>query len=164
MPPPDLATDRDLRAGRAVASDVAMHPRFEINLIVNQVIGERPEVRILQIAWYDKRRHLRHFLSNYHTRFGALPRGCHDLGETEGLGLGVGVIDFDRVRSSVEQDLRRKARSNARRADDRQHDTSGPFGWLRALLDRWFSPPSRIVRTRPGPVPDARPRSLAIRR
>ncbi len=163
MSPPSLA-ERDDRNGQAVAAGFAMHPRFEINLFVNQVMGERPDVRILQIAWHDKRRHLRQFLYHYHDRFGEMPRGCHDLGETRSLGLGVGVIDFDQVRSSVERDLRRKARSNARCSDDGRRGKSGPLGWLRALFDRWFSPPSRVVRTKPGPVPDARPRSLAIRR
>ena len=146
------------------AADEAMHPRFEINLLVNQVMGEMPEVRILQIAWYDKRRHLRQFLGRYHARFGTLPRGCHDLGETRGFGLGVGVIDFDRVRQSVEGELRRKARSNARRGDAGRRSERGLLGWLRALIDRCFSPPSRVVRTRPGPVPGARPNKLAIRR
>ena len=141
-----------------------MHPRFEINLIVNRIMGERPDVRILQVAWYDKRRHLRHFLGDYHARFGALPRGCHDLGQTRGFGLIVGVIDFDQVRASVERELRLKARSNARCGEGGKRRARGPFGWLRALLDRCFSPPSRVVRTKPGPVPDARPRSLAIRR
>ena len=148
----------------AAAPGEAMHPRFEINLIVNQVMGECPEVRILQIAWYDKRRHLREFLQHYLVRFGELPRGCHQLGQTRSLGLGVGVIDFDRVRLSVARELRLKARSNARRGGDGRRGDAGPLGWLRALLDRWFSPPSRVVRTRPGPVPDARPRSLAVRR
>ncbi len=163
MNPSSLFDARKSIAGIS-AADEAMHPRFEINLLVNQVIGEMPEVRILQIAWYDKRRHLRRFLSHYHARFGSLPRGCHDLGQTESFGLGVGVIDFDRVRAAIERELRRKSRSNARRGDAGKPGRAGPFSWLRALFDRWFSPPSRVVRTRPGPVPDARPRSLAIRR
>ncbi len=141
-----------------------MHPRFEINLTVNQIMGERPDVRILQIAWYDKRRHLGHFLRDYHARFGALPRGCHDLGQTQGFGLVVGVIDFDQVRTAVARELRLKARSNALCSEGGKRRARGPLGWLRALLDRFFSPPSRVVRTKPGPVPDARPRSLAIRR
>ncbi len=164
MPLPRRAADRNHRTGPAAAAGIAMHPRFEINLFVNQVMGERPDVRILQIAWYDKRRHLRQFLCHYRDRFGELPRGCHDLGQTRSLGLGVGVIDFDRVRRAVDSDLRRKSRSNARHGDDPRRGAAGAFGWLRALFDRWFSPPSRVVRTKPGPVPDARPRSLAIRR
>ena len=168
MPQPSLAADRDKRSGPAAAAGVAMHPRFEINLMVNQVIGERPEVRILQIAWYDKRRHLRQFLYHYHARFGALPRGCHDLGETQSFGLGVGVIDFDRVRQSVERDLGRKARSNARHDGGAERSYRGLLGRLRALVDRvadrLFQPPSRVVRTRPAAVPDARPGKLAIRR
>ena len=164
MQPTSLPSATGAARQTAAAPGGAMHPRFEIKLLVNEILGERPEVRILQIAWYDKRRHLWQFLSHYHARFGRLPRGCHDLGETRGLGLGVGVIDFDRVRSAVERDLRRKSRSNARHGDDPKRGATGPLGWLRALFDRWFSPPSRVVRTKPGPVPDARPRSLAIRR
>ena len=82
-----------------------MHCRFEVNFIVNRITGRRPTVRILEIAWQDKREHIREFLLDYYARHQCLPMGSHDLGSTPAFRLSVGIIDFGEVRHRVREDL-----------------------------------------------------------
>ena len=87
-----------------------MHGRFEINYIVNWITGRRPQVRILEIAWQDKREHIRGFLLDFLARHRRLPTGRHDLGCTPTFRLSVGVIDFDVVRQELHDDLEHRRR------------------------------------------------------
>ena len=89
-----------------------MHFRFEINLMVNEILGPEPGVKILRIAWDDKRRYIHQFLENYYQCHQSLPQGSLDLGSTPGIGLSIGVVDFDTVRLRVETELQRKERRN----------------------------------------------------
>ncbi len=108
--------------GRQGQAPVPMHGRFEINFIVNRITGRRPPVRILEIAWQDKREHIRRFLLDYLARYRRLPVGRHDLGCTTNFRLAVGVIDFDAVRRRVRDDLERRQ-----------------SGWRRRLLSIFFA-------------------------
>ena len=89
-----------------------MHPRFEINLIAQEILGPKPGVKILTIAWCQKHRHIHQFLETYYRRHQSLPTGSEDLGTTEGMGLSIGVVDFDAVRVRVDAELQRKERRN----------------------------------------------------
>lgn len=82
-----------------------MHGRFEINFIVNRITGRCPPVRILEIAWQDKREHIRGFLLDYLARHRRLPTGRHDLGRTSTFRLVVGVIDIGLVRQKLRDDF-----------------------------------------------------------
>ena len=86
------------RNRRADDSATAMHARFAMPRLTDAIVGARPEVRIVQIAWHEKRRHVDAFLRAYHARHGVLPRGCHDPGATADHGLRIGRIDFDAAR------------------------------------------------------------------
>ena len=94
-----------------------MHFRFEINFIVDRITGRRPVVRILEIAWLDKREHISRFLLDYHARYHRLPADRQDLGSTSAFGLGIGTIDFGEVRRGIRDDLENR-----------------PPGWPRRLL------------------------------
>lgn len=89
-----------------------MHPRFETNLITNEIIGPLPEAKILRIAWYEKQQHIRQYLGDHYARFKELPIGYCDLGKTESLGLSIGVVDFDTIRERIDAELQRKERRN----------------------------------------------------
>lgn len=87
-----------------------MHCRFEVNFIVDRILGGRPKVRILVIAWQDKREHIRRFLLDYYARYHRLPMGRHDLGSTPNFRLEVGFIDFGEVRREIRHDLQHRHR------------------------------------------------------
>ena len=108
MPPVDAAA-------RVADPAVPMHCRFEINFVVERIIGRRPVVRILEIAWQDKREHIGHFLRDYYARHHRLPSGRHDLGRSPAFGLVVGTIDFGEVRRLVREDCQGRPRGWPRR-------------------------------------------------
>ena len=83
-----------------------MHCRFEARRLSAFVLGPRPRVRILQIAWLEKEQHISRFLQDYYAEHGCLPRGRHDLGATAAHGLRIGVLDFGRMREQMRQSLR----------------------------------------------------------
>ena len=85
-----------------------MHGRFEARRLIGFLLGPRPRVKILQIAWLDKKRHIELFLNDYYARHKRLPDGRHDLGVTEGHGLRVGMLDFGLMRGQLRQTLRRE--------------------------------------------------------
>ena len=91
-----------------------MHCRFEARRLTAFLLGPRPRVKILQIAWLDKRRHLDRFLDDYYAAHKCLPRGRHDLGVTENHGLWIGVLDFDRIRAQLRLALRREQQRTRR--------------------------------------------------
>lgn len=95
LPFPLRRRDRNGEPGEAGAK---MHARFEMLWLIDAIVGARPEVRILQIAWYEKRRQVAGFVRACHARHAMLPRGCHDLGVTADHGLRVGRVDFDAAR------------------------------------------------------------------
>ena len=83
---------------------VKMHYRFEICRLADTIVGELPKVRILQIAWYEKREHVARFIRDYHAGHGILPQGRIDLGVTDDLRLTVGTVDFDLARQRLYRD------------------------------------------------------------
>ncbi len=85
-----------------------MHCRFEARRLVAFLLGPPPRVKILQIAWTDKKRHIDRFLNDYYDRHKCLPSGRHDLGVTAAHGLRIGVLDFDRIRAQMRMTLRRE--------------------------------------------------------
>ena len=87
-----------------------MHCRFEINFLVDRIVGRRPPVRILEIGWQDKRQHIRRFLLDYYARRRRLPLGRHDLGLTAEHHLTVGVINFSAVRRELRDKIERRHR------------------------------------------------------
>ena len=95
-------------------ADGVMHFRFEINFIVDEITGPAPVVRILEIAWLEKRHYIREYLLDYHARYRQLPQALHDLGSTPGHHLRVGVVDFDRVRVRIRERLDRRNRGKSR--------------------------------------------------
>ena len=90
--------------------EVAMHQRFEARRLAAFVLGPRPLIKILQVAWLDKQRHINAFLNDYYTRHKTLPDGCHNLGNTAELGLRVGVVDFGRARTQMHRALKDEGR------------------------------------------------------
>ena len=91
-----------------------MHLRFEARRLAEFLLGARPPVKILQIAWLEKQRHILTYLNDYYRRHKALPLGRHNLGKTADLGLIVGVIDFGRARQQMRQLMRCQRRRQAR--------------------------------------------------
>lgn len=94
-------------SGMQAGSD--MHCRFEARRLGAFILGPRPQVKILQIAWLEKQQHIVSFLDEYYELHKTLPRGRHDLGATETHGLRLGVLDFDRVRGQMQQTLPRES-------------------------------------------------------
>ena len=90
-----------------------MHCRIEARRLAAFVLGPRPRVKILQIAWFDKKSRIDRFLNDFYAAHKCLPRGRHDLGVSENHGLSIGEIDFDRIRAQTHEALRRE-RSRAR--------------------------------------------------
>ena len=78
-----------------------MHPRFEIRLLTDTIVGECPPVTILRIAWEDKRDYLADWMLAYFRQHGFLPRGCHQPGKTPRHGLELGTVDFDAARGRL---------------------------------------------------------------
>ena len=87
-----------------------MHPRFEIRLLTDIIIGDCPSVTILRIAWEDKRDHLDAWMLQYFRVHGELPDGSHEPGRTPRHGLAMGVVDFDAARRKLERQLEIRAR------------------------------------------------------
>ena len=87
--------------GELPEQGAGMHFRFEVNYIVDEITGGPPVVGILEIAWLEKRHHIRRFLLDYHRRFHALPVARHDLGTTQMHHFPVGVVDFTYVRERI---------------------------------------------------------------
>ncbi len=87
-----------------------MHPRFEIRLLTNIVVGDCPPVTILRIAWEDKRDHLDAWMLQYYRIHGELPHGSHEPGRTPRHGLEMGKVDFDAARRQLERQLETRAR------------------------------------------------------
>lgn len=94
----------------AVPAAGEMHYRFEIRRLSLFIVGRRPEVSILRIAWEDRVEHLQHWLETYYRRHHALPRGCHAPGPTPRHRLAFGVVDFGTARDRLarEHELRRR--------------------------------------------------------
>ncbi len=88
----------------------AMHPRFEIRLLVDTIVGECPPVTILRIAWEDKRDFLNDWMLQYYRRCGYLPRGRFEPGKTPRHGLDLGVVDFDAAGRCLERELEMRRR------------------------------------------------------
>ncbi len=87
-----------------------MHPRFEIRLLTDTIVGECPPVTILRIAWEDKREHLDAWMQAYYRRYGVLPRGRCNPGKTSRHGLEMGTVDFDAARKRLTRQLETRAR------------------------------------------------------
>ncbi len=82
-----------------------MHPRFEIRLMTDIIVGECPPVTILRIAWEDKRDHVADWMLDYYRRYGRLPRGCHQVGKTPRHHLEMGGVDFDAAHARMLREL-----------------------------------------------------------
>ncbi len=102
------------RAARCPQPRSDMHCRFEARRLTAFVLGPCPRIKILRIAWLDKKGHLERFLNDHYASHKCLPRGRHDLGVTENHGLRIGVLDFDRVRAQMRQALRREQQRSRR--------------------------------------------------
>ena len=108
-----------------------MHPRFEIRLLTDTIVGECPPVTILRLAWEDKRDYLDAWMQQYYRIHGDLPRGRCELGKTPRHGLLMGTVDFAAARERLARRLARDGYREWRRK-------------LRGLLVAW------IARLRPG--------------
>ncbi len=87
-----------------------MHPRIEIRLLTDTIVGDCPPVTILRIAWEDKRDYLDAWMQQYYRLHGELPCGCHEPGKTPRHGLAMGSVDFDAARKRLEYRLEMRAR------------------------------------------------------
>ena len=96
------------------ATELSMHDRFEARRLVAFLLGPPPRVKILLVAWLDKKMHIDRFLDDYYALHRCLPSGRHNLGRTETHGLRIGVIDFDRMRTQMRLALRREQRRSRR--------------------------------------------------
>ena len=102
--------------------------------IADEVAGRFPQVKILQIAWHDKRQHVRRFLLDYYAKYRCLPSGRHDLGRTGVHHLSMGIIDFDRVRRKIQIEIDYRRQAGARRRN-RILSAAGRLGIRRLLSE-----------------------------
>ncbi len=94
--------------GNTNTSRKSIHLKFEVQLIIREIIGKMPERGKTKSAWQSREQHISTYLNNYHARQNSLPFGCHDLGNTKPHNLEVGVIDFDTIRQKIDVDLEDK--------------------------------------------------------
>ena len=100
--------------GNTNTSRKSIHLKFEVQLLIREIIGEMPERGKTKSAWQSREQHISTYLNNYHARHNALPFGCHDLGNTKLHNLEVGVIDFDTIRQKIDADLESKDSRNSK--------------------------------------------------
>lgn len=85
-----------------------MHVKFEIKLIVKEILGKPPKSSIQGIGYIVRKYYLTKYLNEYYLHHKELPFGSHDLGRTKIYNLIIGVIDFDALRHQIYEDLKRK--------------------------------------------------------
>ena len=90
-----------------------MHYRFEIPLIVAEVMADPVFIDHSEYGHEVIRDHLQRYLLNYYRQNTALPTGRCYLGMTRPLNIEIGMVDFDVVRGSL-----RKTPSEPRSAID----------------------------------------------
>ena len=90
----------------SIELDVPMHYKFEINLIIRQIIGPSPKGSAIRgWGWMARRKHLKDFLEEYHLKYKRIPTGIHDIGKTKALNIQMGIINFGDVSWKAIQDL-----------------------------------------------------------
>ena len=93
--------DEPTSAVEQIVAESPVHYRFEIQLIINQVIGKPTAENSADFAWVVKEQHVKRFLLNYYRKHEALPTdGCY-LGMTRPLNLEVGMVDFGAIRRKI---------------------------------------------------------------
>ena len=99
-------------------SEYPSHYYFAEKLIINEILGEMPEVHMPAVAWTIKQRNLIVFLREYISKHQSLPHGCHQLDETKGFGCFDEAIDFDAVRQKILDNMENKYNLNRKAWDE----------------------------------------------
>ena len=81
-----------------------MHYRFEIQLIVGEVVAGVIAEGHGSFARQIVRQHVKRYLDRYYREHGDLPTGRRYLGMTRPLHLEVGMVNFDAIRQRVRAD------------------------------------------------------------
>ena len=103
--------DKENDAVNPAAADERGYPShycFAENLIVNEILGDMPEVHMPAVAWSIRKRNLIIFLREYINRHNCLPHGRHQIDDATGFGCFNEAIDFVAVKQKIHNDMKKK--------------------------------------------------------
>ena len=81
-----------------------MHYRFEIQLIMAEIVANATANHQSSFARQVARQHVKSYLEQYYKLHERLPTGRHYLGMTRPLNLEIGMVNFDRIRRKIRRD------------------------------------------------------------
>jgi hypothetical protein len=81
-----------------------MHYRFEIQLIISEIVADATAKQQNSFARQVARQHVKSYLEQYYKLHEKLPTGRHYLGMTRPLNLEIGMVNFDRIRRRIQAD------------------------------------------------------------
>ena len=84
-----------------------MHYRFEIQLLISEIVANATAQRQNSFARQVARQHVKSFLQQYYRDHARLPTGRHYLGMTRPLNLEIGMVNFDSIRDKIRGEFER---------------------------------------------------------
>jgi hypothetical protein len=79
-----------------------MHYRFEIQLIICEILADPVHAGRDAYGLDVLEQHLRRYLYNFHRQNAVLPTGRRYLGMTRPLHIEIGMVDFDMIRAKIQ--------------------------------------------------------------